>query len=176
VTGPPISSFQAVEFDFTTANVAGEGYQVAIYTIDANPDVYVPGNRSRAALEQVNTVASNQREVELDSASGHRFLRESPQQRFYIIQDRVSFCASDNQLVRYQGYSDANAAQDIPPAGGQLLAEGIRVADGGAVSVFSYTPGSLQRAGVISLDFRFSDSATNEWVRFSEDVALRNTP
>jgi MSHA biogenesis protein MshO len=66
-----------------------------------------------------------------------------------------------------------------------LLAEHIQTLDDSdgdgliddVVDVFSYTAGTLQRAAIVHLDFRFRDpSEDDEWVRFSQEVSVRNAP
>jgi hypothetical protein len=110
----------------------------------------------------------------------NRFPQESPTGRFYIVNERVSFCVSNGQLLRYQGYSAPSVNQPVPPtSGGVLLAEDIRLqnSNGSSVNVFEYLAGTLQRAGIVHLNFNFRDSlVTDEWVQFSQDVSVRNTP
>jgi MSHA biogenesis protein MshO len=170
---PPVSTVTAV--DFTYAFAAGDS--IAIYTV-TNNDVYAPGSKAIAAIASVSAASSDTRTITL--ASANRFPNESPIQRFYIVNDRVSFCAVDGQLSRYQGYSASGDSQPMPPSsGGVLLAEDIRLqdGDGNAVDVFEFSAGTLQRAGIAHLKFNFSDAVvSDEWVHFNQDVSVRNTP
>ena len=168
---PPVSAVTAVDFNYT----ATTGDRIAIYTIDNN-DVYAPGSRAIADVDSVVPGGTDQQLINL--ASPNRFSNESPIERLFIVNERVSFCVVDGSLTRYQGYSTPGAAQPVPPtSGGVLLAEDIRTADGGAITVFDFSSGTLQRAGIVHLDFRFRDAAViDEWVRFSQDVSVRNTP
>ncbi|MEE8057809.1 MAG: prepilin-type N-terminal cleavage/methylation domain-containing protein [Pseudomonadales bacterium] len=186
ITGADITSFQAADFSFSGCDSAaicdftGGGYRVAVYTID-NGDVYFvppPAPPQTAVLNSINAVAAGIRTVNLVTT---RFTRESPQNRFFIIKNRVSFCAVDGAMTRYSGYTTATSTQPIPPVGGSssLLSESIRVVDASSapITVFSFTPGILQRAGVVHMDMQFHDiSAADEWVRFSHEVFVRNTP
>lgn len=187
ITGANISSFQASDFRFAgcasgaNCNFTGQGYQVAVYTIE-NSQVYPLLPPQIADLDGIGVVAAGVRIVTLDTTPpGHRFIRESPQNRFFIIRDRVSFCTVDGALSRYWGYSAVGNPQPTPPVGGNssLVAESIRVVDASAspITVFEYTAGTLQRAGVVHMDLQFYDaSAPDEWMRFSQEVAVRNTP
>ena len=173
---PGVSSVTGVEFGYTHS----AGDRIAIYTID-DKDVYVPGSKAMADIDSVAAGASDQQIITLDlpGSSRHRFPNESPMRRFYIANQRISFCVDGSgQLMRYQGYSASGFNQPLPPAsGGVLLAENLQTTDGGAVSVFNYTPGTLQRAGIVHLDFRFRDDVvTDEWLRFSQEVSVRNVP
>jgi MSHA biogenesis protein MshO len=170
---PPITTVTAVDFNYSYS----AGDRVAIYTIDNN-DVYAPGSRSMADVDSISAAVSDQRVITLDSAN--RFNNESPINRLYMVGGRVSFCASDGALVRYQGYTSSGASQPVPPGtGGVPLAEDIRLldSDGNPANAFSYLAGTLQRAGTVHMNFNFSDTlVTDEWVQFSQEVSLRNSP
>lgn len=165
------AGLQAVDFPYSYNG----GDRVAIYTVGSN-DVYAALSNRVTTVSGVSAALANQRT--LTFASPHQFAEESPRQRFYIYHDAVSFCASDNSLQRYQGYALSPSALTPPLTGGRMLAENIRLNDGAsAVTVFGFTPGTTQRAGVVHLDLRFSDdSASDEWLRFSQEVFVRNTP
>ncbi len=175
VTDSQQTSFQAVDFNYTSNPVTDR--RVAIYTLDNN-DVYNYNRRAVVDLDQVDAAAASQRSVNLKNYSGpgHRFRSESPTRRFYIITEPVSFCVRANQLFRHDTYGWLNTqSTDTANIGnGVLLAENIQTNDGGAVTVFSYTAGTLQRSGVVLMDLRFS--IDNEWVRFRQEVFVRNTP
>ena len=169
--------------------VAGgfNGSLAAIYAIDNN-SVYGVASTSMA---EINTI-SDENPAYPDDVAGDNLLTialdapnnfplDSPQQRVYIVNERVSYCAVDGLLTRYSAYGSAGAAQPLPPNtagfGGVefTIAEHIRVADSGVVTVFEYTPGVLARTGVVHLDMRFrDDEASAEWVRFSHEVFVRN--
>ena len=103
----------------------------------------------------------------------HQFPLHAPHRRFFLTERPVSYCIVGSDLNRYESYG-VNAVQATPPAGGtmSLVAENIQTNDGGAVTPFSYTPGSLQRNGLVTLDFRFL--IDGEWIRLSHEVQIRN--
>lgn len=170
---PPISTVDVIDFSYSHTS----GDRAAIYTIDTN-DVYAPGSSVITSIASVANGGANQQVLTLSSAN--RFPQESPQARLYVINQRVSFCATNGQLIRYEGYSSSGASQPVPPAsGGVLLAEAIRLSNrsGNSVNVFEFLPGTLQRAGIVHLNFNFRDDVVvDEWVQFSQDVSIRNTP
>ena len=181
VTGvvPARDNFQAVDFDFSEAIT---NHQVAIHTIESN-DVYQASSAAMADLKSVGATAANQRTITL--TGNLNFTNESVQNRFFIVNDRVSFCASNGELRRYQGYTSSGSSQAVPPAGGGvLLAEFIQIQDDAdndgtpePITVFNYQAGALTRSGVLNVNLRFRDnSEPDEWVRFSQEVFLRNTP
>lgn len=169
----------AADSAITTLNVIDFGYtfssgdRLAIYPIAAN-NVY--GSPSAiATLTAASAVVSDQQTLTFNS---HSFPNESPTQRFFIVTSPVSFCAADNLLTRHSGYS-ASVSQPLPPSGQVLLAQNIRLIEGATpVTVFDFTAGTPVRSGIVHLDLRFSDAMSmgEEWIRFSQDVFLRNTP
>lgn len=174
VSEAAIPDFEAVDFPFPSGAVSG--YAVAIYPHDPS-DIYASSTYI-SAIDLVSAAASNKRTVSL--AVNTQFAEESPQKRFFIVSDRVSFCALDGRIVRYSGYSTASVAQPIPPSGtASLVAENIRLVDrsGAAIRVFDVTSGTLYRAGIVHIDLQFQDSREpSEWVQFSQEVFLRTTP
>jgi len=105
-------------------------------------------------------------------SDNYRFALHAPHRRFYLAEDPVSYCIEGTNLNRYENYG-VNGGQSAPPAGtAQLLAENIQTNDSGAITPFTYTPGSLQRNGIITLDFRFL--INGEWIRLSHEVQIRN--
>ena len=173
------ASMQAVDFQYTDAAV--DDRRVAVFAIDPN-DVYIASRKAVVDLDDVNLAVDNERRVDFKNFAGpgHRFRSESPSKRFYIITQPVSFCVRGNQIFRHQYYGWFNPqATDVADIGdGVLLAEHVQTTDdGNPVTVFAYTAGDLQRAGVVHLDLRLSDVAEpDEWVRFSQEVFVRNVP
>jgi len=106
-------------------------------------------------------------------SSNYQFARQAPQRRFYLVEDPISYCIVGTDLNRYENYG-VDALQGTPPPGvtAQLVAEQIQTSDGGAVTPFTYTPGSLQRNGIVTLDFRFL--MEGEFIRLSHEVHVRN--
>ncbi len=164
-----ITRFDAVPFD---PPLAGNRY-VIVYPY-ANSPLYAGGNPGPAAGFDA---ASNTLAGEVRLTAAHRFAHDSPQRRFFIVMDPVSFCIDDGsgQLNRYGGYGFTTAASAPPTATPALLGEHLQLVDGGtAVVPFAWDPGSLTRAGVVTLDFRFMEEGA--WVRLRQEVQIRNAP
>ncbi|WP_101758884.1 type II secretion system protein J [Oceanicoccus sp. KOV_DT_Chl] len=145
--------------------------RLAIYTFDNN-SVY---GGSPSMTNIVSAIAGPVANTQRLNFSALTVVNESPTRRAYIVAGAKSFCVSDGQLRSHQGYP--LSASPPTAANGILLAEDIRVNDNGAVTVFTHTVNSLQRAGVVLIDFRFQDlKAGDEWLRFNQAVFVRNVP
>jgi len=165
------TSFTAVPLEPGYLN-AGE--RVAVYP-DAAADLYnlsTPGSISppvNISAPDVNNI------VTLTFTSAHQFRAESPQDRFFLIQQPVSFCLDGGRLWRYQQYGFL-AVQPAPaglPAGlpgRALIGEGVSSPS----QAFTYTGATLTRNGLVRIDLDFSVSSDR--VHLNHTVQLRNVP
>ena len=168
-TSAATTSFSAVPF----SSPGGGNHHVVVYPYTTTP-LYTPGSPGlRTEFDNTSNTAAG--EVLLQNA--HRFNQTSSRKRFYVTEDPVSFCVnSGNQrLDRFNGYG-INVNQSAPPGGNiGMLASNIWLVDNGTnVIPFTYSAGSLSRAAVVKLDFRFMQSG--EWVRLTQEVQIRNAP
>ncbi len=114
-------------------------------------------------------------EVRIDFAASHRFPRESPEQRFYLVDAPVSYCISSGVLWRYTGYGYTAAQPGIVALPGStpnrvMLAQSI----GGSAPYFNVSGATLNRNAVVQLNLEFADAG--DAVRISQLVHLRNLP
>ncbi|MBI3562907.1 MAG: hypothetical protein HY080_14450 [Gammaproteobacteria bacterium] len=160
------SSFTAAAFSLP--GYSGTRYAVVYPYTPTN--LYTTTNPSPTAVFSSVTGSPT---ATITLGSSHRFSDTSPQQRFFIVGSPVSFCLVGSQLNRYSGYG-LNSVQATPPANGvALLAENLQSTDNGvAVTPFTYTPGTLKRNAIVSLDLRWS--VDNDWMRLTHEVQLRN--
>jgi MSHA biogenesis protein MshO len=171
----------SVYFDLPI-NTTGNAFTALNFTIPAGANiehVIVYPYNATALYAQTNpgpiagfASAAGSPTTTVTLSSAYRFALHAPHRRFYLAEDPVSYCIVGTDLNRYENYG-VNAAQATPPGGGaQLVAENIQTNDGGAVIPFTYTPGSLQRNGLVTLDFRFL--IDGEWIRLTHEVQIRN--
>ena len=171
VADAAISSLNVVDFNYNYAS----GDQIAIATLDA-ASVYSGGGTSN--LTGASAAVNNQRTL---TFAAKQFPQESTTGRFFIVTSPVSFCVDDvdDSLRRHSNYGIATG-QAIPPAGGDLLAEHIQsVEEGGSpITLFNFNEGTAQRSAVVAMTLVFNDRGTLgiEWMRFSQEVFVRNTP
>jgi MSHA biogenesis protein MshO len=164
-TGAPASSFTAMSFSIPTGSnikhVVVYPYNATALYAQANPGPLAGFASAAGAPTATVTLSAN-----------HQFAQPAPHRRFYLVEDPVSYCIVGTNLNRYENYG-VSASQATPPSGtAQLMAENIQTSDGGAVTPFTYIPGTLQRNGLVTLDFRFL--IDGEWIRLSHEVQVRN--
>lgn len=161
------NSFTAVDFTVSSYNPGNKYVVVYPYAISA---LYGGGNPG-PLVSYTSKAGSPTSSVTLGTA--HQFTQQEPQHRFYIVAAPVSYCIVGTDLLRYSNYG-ITAMQNAPPAGASsLVAQNIQTMDSAsAITPFTYTPGTLRRSGVITLDFRFL--IDGEWIRLSHEVHVQN--
>lgn len=163
----PASSFTAAAFSLvgstTNASVVVYPYNTSALYAAANPGP-LAGYSSQAGSPTATVTLS----------ASHQFSHQAPQRRFYVVGTPVSYCIVGSDLMRYNSYG-IHAAQVAPPTTGSssLVAQNLQTSDGATtVTPFRYTPGTLRRSGVVTLDFRFL--IDGEWIRLSHEVHVQN--
>ncbi len=102
------------------------------------------------------------------------FATESPQQRFYLLSQPVSYCRSGSQLYRYSNYG-FQVTQPMPPTGtAQLMADGLSNLP--TEPIFRYDSPVLTRNAVVHLFWRFSLTQQQSDLFFNHEVHLPNVP
>lgn len=107
--------------------------------------------------------------------SGAQFPLASPVNRFHVVGQPVTFACdrANRQLVRYWNYGFSPLQAASAPA---LAGISSVLVDHVADCTFTYTPGALQRNGLVSIYLVLSDTDTNETVRLLHQVEVLNSP
>jgi MSHA biogenesis protein MshO len=105
-------------------------------------------------------------------ASNHQFLRNSPTQRVFVVDDPVRFCVAGDTLVRYSDYGLLTAAlTDADPGGTSALmsheVEAISTA-------FSLSPGSEENNVKVLINLRFRRDGQS--LDLVHQVGVKNVP
>lgn len=157
----------------------GAGHRVAVYTTgasvwsdaasDANPGVITP---SATTI----TVRDDGDEDAIDLSASHTFRYESPRQRFYLVEGPVTYLCDTaaGTLTRYSGYTPTAAQPTAAGSPPLSSAASARLADRVAACSFRYDPGTSQRAGLLTLELRLSESG--ESVRLLQQAHVENVP
>lgn len=149
VLGPPV-------------NIAS-GEALVVYNLgQTGSDVYA-GTSRRAA-----TAGSNLMTVTF-TPGGTQFPFASPQNRFHIVGQPVTYECTGGQILRHTGYGFV----DPQPSTFAGASTAVLVDDVTACS-FTYTPGVLQRNGLIVI--RLTLTRNGESIQLLQQVDVLNTP
>jgi MSHA biogenesis protein MshO len=110
-------------------------------------------------------------EDQISLSTPFEFTQQSPGQRAFLVDGAISYICNPatGSIVRYSGYGFDNP-QQIPPGGavGDTLVTQVIGCNA------SYTPGTAQRGGIVSLDITLGDSG--ETVNLLHQVHVVNVP
>lgn len=146
-----------------TAPAAGQ--QLAIYNIAADG---TEGNAYAAAPDNLTPIGSGSSVSHINLSAAFQFAHRSPYQRFFIVDQAVTYACEGGVLNRYAGYS-LTSTQQTPPAGTPAL-----VTRGVSECRFSYDPGAAERAGLMTLSLALSEAG--ETIRLLHQVHVVNAP
>lgn len=99
----------------------------------------------------------------------------SPGSRFHIVGTPVSYVCTGGNLVRYAGYGFPSPSTLTPTLNFGAAVPEILAANVSAC-VFTYTPGALQRMGLVTLSLTLTHPASGESVTLRQDLNVDNTP
>ncbi|MHB8743015.1 MAG: type II secretion system protein [Sulfuricaulis sp.] len=100
----------------------------------------------------------------------------SPNQRVFIVDKPVSYVCNSGtggNIMRYESYT-ISATQ--PTTAGAFTTAGALLTTPVTTCTFKYSPGTNQRAGVVTLDIIVQDPASGEQVRLLYQVQVDNSP
>ncbi len=167
-------------FTQVTKPFSSPSHYLAIYNVG------VPG-ADAYELSNVITPAGTAITIAADAATGEdrvtltppfRFAYESPTQRVFLVEGPVTYLCDTamGTLLRYRGYGVA-ASQAARDSHGELLAAGATpslMANQLVSCAFTYTPGTAERAGLVSL--QLAVGAQGESVSLLAQVHVDNVP
>ncbi|WP_421867641.1 prepilin-type N-terminal cleavage/methylation domain-containing protein [Motiliproteus sp.] len=171
------SSFSSIPFSSGAAPSIG---RVAVYPINT-ASVYNLATTSAAMSSISPDVSSSQSaledtvEIDVQLSRAHRFPLESPSQRWFMVDDPVSFCFSGTQLFRYRDY-DYLTSQPSPGgfgSGNEQTPKRALLANGASGS-FVVIPATLQRNALVQMNLDLRERG--EGVSIVHEVQLRNAP
>jgi len=175
------SAFTSVPFITDGAPALG---RVAVYPL-STVEIYAPSTTSASASSisppldssQVPADLEGSSEISVQLQSAHRFPFDSPQRRWFMVSDPVSFCVDPaGRLFRYSGYG-FSAVQPVPgtfPSGQEQVSAGRALLARGVSGSFVVQPATLQRNALVQLDLDFREQG--EGLRLNHEVQLRNVP
>ncbi|MDO8595943.1 MAG: prepilin-type N-terminal cleavage/methylation domain-containing protein [Sulfuricaulis sp.] len=169
-----------VPFTSTTQRLAiyNQGVTLADAYADANSDLTAPRvitnpTYTTFSINDDDGAPPDEHQV-VPLTGSFRFRYASPNQRIFVVDTPVSYVCSagaNGNITRYWSYP-ITAAQQSTPAGATtaLLSTPVTACN------ISYSPGTNQRAGLVTLDITVADAASGEQVRLLYQVHVDNSP
>lgn len=172
-----LGRFRDLGFSYGTALAAG--HRLALYTTGsnvwldaesgANPGVITP------ASTQI-TVVDDGDEDQFVLGAAFRFVLASPEQRIYVVDGPLSYLCDTGAgtLTRYASYAVDDVQPTNPAAAPLSAGASARMLERVTACRFGYTPGTAQRAGLVTLELTLAQNG--EQVRLLEQVHVLNVP
>lgn len=147
------------------ASVPSAGEQLVVYNIAASGssgNAYFGDNRATVTGGTLSSVAF----------APLQFPLQSPYQRFFLVDQAVSYVCTPSStggtLRRYAGYAIADPQPTAALVGGSLLANHV------TACAFTYSGGSSQRAGLVTLQLALADQG--ETISLLQQTHVDNAP
>lgn len=193
--------------DFLPSQHAVSGGWAVIYPRDQD-ELYDGDNGAYAnwpdfpfsgPIEEIDNIADSaspdQSTVTL--IASHRFNRRSPSDRFFVVEQPVSYCVKGDKLYRYTDYGFFTNQEDEeehpvncivtdpdrclpnyaagPARKKSLVVDSLDNANGGSpITPFSITSQSLTRNSLVAIEFKFL--AGGDSIRINHEVLTRSVP
>ncbi|MCR4333062.1 MAG: prepilin-type N-terminal cleavage/methylation domain-containing protein [Sulfuricaulis sp.] len=175
--------FQNITVPFTSTtqrlSVYNQGATGADAYADANSDLTAPRvitnpTYTTFSINNDNYLPTPDEHPRVPLTGSFRVRYASPNQRVFVVDTPVSYVCSagaNGNITRYWSYP-ITAAQQSTPAGATtaLLSTPVTACN------ISYSPGTNQRAGLVTLDITVRDNDSGEQVRLLYQVHVDNSP
>ncbi|NOQ52461.1 MAG: prepilin-type N-terminal cleavage/methylation domain-containing protein [Desulfuromonadaceae bacterium] len=169
VPGGDILDFTVAETGFDVLGdlrvVPTSGQSLVVYNISSSGS---SGNAYAAAPDNMAVIGAGSTVAHVNLSPGFDFVNASPYQRFFIVDQPVTYACEGGVLNRYAGYA-LTSSQATPPAGSSAL-----VSRGLSSCQFRYHPGASQRAGLVTLELSLSEAG--ETITLLHQVHVVNAP
>ncbi|MDX2477233.1 MAG: prepilin-type N-terminal cleavage/methylation domain-containing protein [Gammaproteobacteria bacterium] len=141
------------------------GQNLIVYNISSSG---ISGNAYAATADNMAVIGAGSTLNHVNLTQTTPFANMSPYQRFFVVDQPVTYACEGGVLNRYAGYA-LSAIQAAPPAGSAAL---VTRSVGGCQ--FSYDPGASQRAGLVTLELSLSEAG--ETITLLHQVHVVNAP
>ena len=171
------SQFEVAPFSNIASgfNFATQPMRVAVYP-NSDIGLYTLTTTSMISSEvsQLNAgTTTNAQAITLSSS--HQFPLDSPNNRLFLVTEPNMYCFQNGLLVHYRNYGYNTVFSDSSSDLSNETVMGSRLGQGLNQGKFNYTPSTLQRNGVISIEFKVvgDDSLVHS---VNQEVQIRNVP
>ena len=145
---------------------------VSIYALDTDA-IY---NKTPGTIEAFSSlINSGDKQIAstINFPSAVLFNAESPTQRLYLIDQPVSYCVINQQLLRYQNYT--GYTNGLPDVTGVLMAEFlVNFSFAPNIDPFQTFPATLQRNALAQVRLKFS--LNSEEIVVNSEIQVPNVP
>ncbi len=145
--------------------VPAAGLDLVVYNVSSSG---ASGNAYWGTPDNVATVGAGSTINHVNLNPPYDFVNPSPFQRFFLVDQPVTYACEGGVLNRYAGYTKS-VAQATPPGGTPALV--TRAVSG---CNFTYTPGTSQRAGLVTLQLALTEQG--ETITLLHQVHVVNAP
>lgn len=169
LNGGDILNFSASDDGFDVlgqlrqAPIAGDN--LVIYNVSPsgiNGNAYDPGSANRAVIGAGST------QTHVNLISPFTFSAPSPFQRFFIVDQPITYACEGGILNRYMGYAVSSIQPTTTLSNAALVSRNI------SACTFSYDPGASQRAGLVTLELSLTEAG--ESITLLHQIHVVNTP
>lgn len=140
-------------------------------------ELYTAANPS--SREEVGAMGSTAI-VSVPLNTAHQFMRNSINQRFFILDNPGRFCIVGNQLFYYDNYTmPTDGLTDITngqPAGASASLLADNIGDLTGITPFQLSAATQERNAVISITIPFATRDGSETLELKQSVMIRNVP
>lgn len=167
--GASPDSFEAVPL----AGGASASGRIVVYGYGSN--LYSTGSPGPVSPPATLPAGPSPVTVTFDGGAIHRFSTQSPERKFFVIDEPRTFCQQGRFLFRYREYGiQASVAASLPATMPRREVLAANLVPGSLQ--FELIPPSLQRNGVVSASFQLQSQDTGEVTSVSQEVQIRNVP
>jgi len=155
---PATTDITLYKFDF---NVPTGDLYSSVYPLSS--DELYGGTQTPVLISSLDSGCTS---CQLTLNSPTLFHGDSPTQRMYVVQQPITYCASGDQLIRYQqvGFNTGS----VPVSGGILMAEHLKS------GIFDVSEATHLRNAIITLLFTFEQN--EESIPFNNEIQVMNAP
>ena len=170
VTGGDILDFSVADTSFDVLGNLSRTPQAGEFLVVYNTSSSgLNGNAYASAADNLADVGAGSTVSHVILNPGFDFAFSSPRQRFFVVDEPVTYACEGGVLNRYAGHP-LSATQSAPPTGGSAALVTSNVSG----CSFKYNPGASQRAGLVTL--RLTLSEAGETITLLHQVHVVNAP
>ena len=169
VSGGDILDFSATDDGFDVLGSLSQsptaGNRLVVYNISSSG---TSGSAYAAVPDNMAVIGSGTTVTHINLSPAFKFINMSPAQRFFIVDQPVTYACEGGELNRYAGY----AIGPVQPT--SSLTNPALVSCGISRCQFSYDPGASQRAGLVTLELSLFEKG--ETITLLHQVHVVNAP